>query len=684
MEEKKIPQAPRAFKKPHEVKVHGVTLRDDYFWLRDRGSPEVLDYLKAENAYLEEALKPTEEFQKKLYGEMLSRIKETDLSVPVRRGEYFYYSRIEQGWQYPLYARKRGSLESPEEILLDLNVLAQNSEYFSLGSFSVSSDHRLLLYSTDTTGAEQFTLRIRDLTEAKDRPESLADTGAGALWAEDGRTIFYTLLDEMKRPYKLMRHVLGTRPEEDVLVFHEKDDGFLISIEKTRDRKFLILNLSSKTSSEVHVLEADRPEGDFRLIHGREKNMEYTLEHESGRFLILTNDEAENFRLMEAPVSSPEKASWKELIAHRPQVRLEGLTVCRDYLVVFERFEGLIRIWVQHHPSGEAHYVDFDEPVYTVWEGSNPEFETRLLRFGYSSLVTPDSVFDYDLKTRSRELKKQQEVLGGYDPCLYRSERLKVPSHDGTLVPVSMVYRKDLKKTSAQPLLLYGYGSYGISIDPVFSSNRLSLLDRGFIFAIAHIRGGGDLGRPWYLNGKFLNKKNTFKDFIACAEYLIAQGVTSQDQLIISGGSAGGLLMGAVVNERPELFHGAILHVPFVDVINTMLDPSLPLTVPEYEEWGNPQDKNYFDLMLSYSPYDNIKAQNYPHMLVTGGLNDPRVQYWEPAKWTAKLREIKTDQHLLLMKIHMGAGHAGASGRYDYLKEVALDYAFIFHILKIL
>lgn len=681
MKDSRLPEPPRAAKKTRETVVHGVTLRDDYFWMRDRGSPEVTAYLNAENAYLDAVLKPTEHLQAELYKEMVARIKETDLSVPVRRGDYFYYSRTEKGRQYPVYARKFRSLDAAEEVLLDLNVLAGASEYFSLGAFSVSPDHRLLAYSTDFTGAEEYTLRVRELASGKDLEDQITGTASGAVWAEDGKTIFYTLLDEMKRPYKLMRHRLGTPASSDILVFHEKDEGFLLSIDKTRDRKFLVLSLGSKTSSEVHVLESDRPEGDFRLVHPREKNMEYGLEHYEGRFFILTNDQAENFRLVEAPAASPGKASWKEVLAHRPEVRLEGLTVCRGYLIVYERAMGLIRIWVRHLSDGQSHYVDFSEPVYTVWEGNNPEFETDTLRFGYSSLVTPDSVFDYNLHTKQRELKKQQEVRGGYDGSRYVSERLMAPSHDGVQVPISIVYRRDLKKEGPQPLLLYGYGSYGISIDPTFSSNRLSLLDRGFVFAIAHIRGGGDLGRPWYLDGKFLKKMNTFHDFIACAEFLIQRGLTSPEKLVISGGSAGGLLIGAVVNARPELFHGAILHVPFVDVINTMLDATLPLTVPEYEEWGNPAERNYFELMLSYSPYDNIRAQAYPHMLVTGGLNDPRVQYWEPAKWTAKLREHKKDDRLLLMKMHMGAGHAGASGRYDYLKEVALDYAFILYIM---
>lgn len=674
---------PAAKKITRETQVHGALLKDDYFWMRERANPEVLDYLKAENAYLESVLKPTEPLQKKLYEEMLSRIKETDLSVPVKRGNYYYYSRTEKGLQYPLYTRKKGSLDAPEELLLDLNLLAGKSEYFSLGAFGVSPDHQLLAYSTDFTGDETYTLHIKDLKTGNLLSDTIPNTASGIVWAEDNRTLFYTTLDEMKRPYQLFRHVLGTTPSSDVMVFHEKDETFLLGIDKTRDRRYLVLHLSSKTSSEVYVLESSKPEESFRLVQPREKNIEYALEHYEGSFFILTNDAAENFRLMQAPAEAPGKENWKEVLAHRPEIRLEGLSVCRDHLIVYERALGLIRIWVKHLPSGEAHHVAFPEPVYTVWEGNNPEFETSTLRFGYSSLVTPDSVYDYDLRSRARELKKQQEVLGGYDASRYESKRILIPSHDGVEVPVSLVYRKDLRKAGPQPLLLYGYGSYGISIDPTFSSNRLSLLDRGFIFAIAHIRGGGDLGRPWYLDGKFLKKKNTFKDFIACAEGLISKGYSNPGQLVISGGSAGGLLIGAVVNERPELFQGAILHVPFVDVVNTMLDPTLPLTVPEYEEWGNPEDKTYFDLMRSYSPYDNIKPQVYPHMLVTGGLNDPRVQYWEPAKWTAKLRELKKGENLLLLKMHMGAGHAGASGRYDYLKEIALDYAFLCFILGI-
>lgn len=676
-----IPEPPAAAKKKHETHVHGLTLSDDYYWLRQRASREVLDYLNGENRYTEDVMADTRELQEKLFQELVSRIKETDLSVPVRRGDYFYYSRTEKGKQYPTFCRRHGSLEAAEEVFLDMNELGAGREYLSLGVLAVSPDHRYAAYSTDTEGSEVYTLYIKDLTTGKIFPETIPNTATSAEWGEDNRTVFYVTLDETKRPYKLYRHVLGTDPAQDIEVFHEKDEGFFLSIDKTKDRRFLILDLSSKTTSEEYYLDAANPSGEFRIIQPRRERHEYSVEHHGNRFFIVTNDQARNFRLMETPDDRPGMENWKEVIAHREEVKLDRIEAFRGHLVVYERYKGLNRIQIRSLTNGDPHYIEFPEPVYTAWGGSNPEFESTLLRYGYSSLITPNSVYDYDMNGRTSELRKRQEVPGGYDPSLYVSERIYAAAPDGTEVPISLVHRRTLSRDAANPCFLYGYGSYGISMDPGFSSNRLALLDRGFVFAIAHIRGGGDLGRPWYEAGKLLNKKNTFTDFIACAEHLCRKGYTSPSKLVISGGSAGGLLMGAVLNQRPDLFYGCVMHVPFVDVLNTMLDKTLPLTVTEYDEWGNPEDRKYFDAIRSYSPYDNIRPQNYPHMLVTGGLNDPRVQYWEPAKWVAKLREMKTDRNLLLLKINMGAGHGGPSGRYDYLREIAFDYAFILKIL---
>jgi len=674
---------PIAKKISHETHIHGYVLQDPYYWMRDRKNPEVIDYLKSENIYTEHILNPTKNLQGKLYQEMLSRIKETDLSVPYRKGPYYYYSRTEKGKQYSIYCRKHKSLEAPEEVILDENELAKGNEYFDIGVLEMSPDHKRLAYSTDTKGDEIYTLLIKDLSTDENLKDEISNIGSSVEWAEDNVTIFYNTLDEAKRPYKLFRHKLGEEVSLDKEIYHEKDQKFSLSITKTKNHKYLILDLNSKTSSEVHYLRADTPLDKFKVILPREKDHEYSVEYHGEHFFILTNDQAKNFKLVKTPIAHTTKEHWEEVVSHRKDVLLDDFDVFRDFLVLYEREDGLPKIKVYQFSTRMGHYLAFDEAVYSAWEGNNPEFDSQTLRFGYSSLITPSTVYDYDMVQKTKELKKKQEVLGGYDPALYQSERMLVRSHDGKKVPLSVVYKKGLKKTGDQPCYLYGYGSYGIIIEPVFSSNRLSLLDRGFVFAIAHIRGGEDLGRPWYEDGKLQAKKNSFLDFIACAEYLIDEKYTSKDKLIISGGSAGGLLMGSVTNARPDLYKGVIMHVPFVDVVNTMLDATLPLTVTEYEEWGNPNEKLTFDYIRSYSPYDNIQKQRYPNIFVTGGLNDPRVQYWEPAKWTAKLRDLKTDKNLLLLKTHMGAGHSGPSGRYDYLREIAIDYAFIFHILGI-
>ncbi len=668
---------------PKVDNLHGERRVDNYFWLRERDNPEVIEYLEAENEYTEAMMKHTEEFQKQLYKELLGRIKETDLSVPVKIDDYYYYTRTEEGKQYSIHCRKKGSLDAQEEILLDQNVLAAGHEYFRIGTYSVSPDHQLLAYSTNTTGSEVYTLYVKDLSAGELLSDKIENTYYSVEWANDSKTIFYSILDESKRPYKLYRHTLGTDPAEDVLVYHEADESFFLRAHKTKSKAYLILNLGSATTSEVHYLEADNPSGNFRIIHPRQHEMEYYVVHHDERFFIMTNDDAKNFKLMEAPVADPAKKNWKEVIPHSDSVKIDAVDVFRNHLVVCERENGFKKIRISGIASGEVHYVDFPEPVYTFSGGWNPDFNSNLLRFNYTSLVTPRSVFDYDMNARTRELRKQDEVLGGYDPSLYQSERIFATTSDGTKVPVSLVYKKGMVRDGKNPLFLYGYGSYGSSIEPNFSLNRLSLLDRGFIFAMAHIRGGQEMGRYWYDQGKLLQKKNTFTDFIACADHLVAEKYTSSDKLVINGGSAGGLLMGAVTNIRPDLFKVVIAKVPFVDVINTMLDASIPLTTMEYEEWGNPNDREYFDYMLSYSPYDNTEAKNYPNMLITAGLNDPRVQYWEPAKWTAKLRALKTDNNVLLLKTNMGAGHGGASGRYDYLKEIAFEYAFVFDMLGI-
>ncbi len=663
--------------------VHGEVRLDNYFWLREKSNPEVIEYLEAENRYTEAVMQHTADFQEQLYQELLARIKETDLSVPEKMGDYYYYTRTEEGKQYPIYCRKKGSLEAEEEILLDQNALAKGHEYLEIGVYKISPNHQLLAYSTDTTGGESYTLCIKDLNTGQLLEDQIPDTYYSVEWANDNQTLFYTTLDAAKRPYKLYRHQLGSDPAADVLIYHETDESFFLDVSKTRSKAYLLMELENINTSEVHYLEADQPTGDFKVISPRQSELEYSVEHHSDQFLIVTNVDAVNFKLMRAPINNPSRENWEEVIPHRESVKLDSISAFQNHLVISEREGGLQKIRIRNLATSQEHTVDFPEPVYTVHQGRNPEFNTATLRFNYGSLVTPMSVFDYEMDERTRELKKQDEVLGGYDPSLYKSERIFAEAADGTPIPISLVYKKGLSKDGKNPLLLYGYGSYGINSDPYFSSNRLSLLDRGFGYAIAHVRGGEEMGRMWYENGKLLHKRNTFTDFIACAEHLIGENYTASDKLIIQGGSAGGLLMGAVTNMRPELFEIVIAKVPFVDVVNTMLDVSIPLTVIEYDEWGNPNEREFYDYIKSYSPYDNVEAKEYPHILVTAGLNDPRVHYWEPAKWTAKLRALKTGDNRLLLRIEMGAGHAGPSGRYDYLKEIAFEYAFIFDLLGI-
>jgi oligopeptidase B len=675
-----VPFAPLAPVVPRVETVHGEARVDDYFWLRDRTNPDVLAYLDAENRYTRAVMQHTEALQEQLFQEMRGRIKETDLSVPERIDGYFYYSRTEIGGQYPILCRRRGSLEAPEEILLDQNPLAADHLYFRLGASEVSPDHRLLAYSVDTSGAEEFTLYIKDLTTGELLAERIEKTSHGLAWANDSRTLFYTVLDEARRPCRLYRHVVGHDPSRDPLVYFEPDPAFFLDVSRTRSRKYLLLDVSSHSTSEVHFISADHPEEPFRLVQPRRAGVEYTVTHHGDRFFITTNDAAPNFRLVQAPVERPSKEHWTPVLPYCPQIKLDSSDAFRQHLVIYERAAGLRQIRVLHLETGADHLIPFPEPVYTVRAHANPEFDTTLLRFTYTSLVTPSSVVEYDLSLHTWTVRKQTEVRG-YDPSLYRSERRFATAPDGAQVPVSLVYRVPLQLDGRRPLHLSGYGAYGLSYDPAFSSNSLSLLDRGFVVAIAHVRGGDEMGRAWYEGGRLLQKRSSFTDFIAAAEYLVAEGFTSSDRLVISGGSAGGLLMGAVTNLRPELFRVVLAEVPFMDVVNTMLDASLPLTVIEYDEWGDPNDPAAYSYIRSYSPYDNIEPKDYPHMLVTGGLNDPRVAYWEPAKWTAKLRAQKTDRNRLLLRTNMGAGHGGASGRYDLLREMAFKYAFILDVL---
>ncbi len=673
--------APVAKIVPHPITANGDSRVDNYFWLRNREDPDTLKYLEAENRFTEASMKPAAALQSTLYDEMLGRIQQTDLSVPTRRDDYFYYTRTEEGKQYAIYCRKHGSLQAPEEVLLDGNAMAEGHKYFRVGNFVASPNHKLLAYSIDFDGDELYTIHVKDLSTGELLADEIPNTYYSLEWSSDNATFFYTVLDAAKRPYKVFRHSLGV--QQDTLVYHETDERFTVELAKTSSREYVLININSSLTSEVRYVRADHPTDVFREILPRVQGTEYDVTHHGTSWFIRLNDAARTFRVVEAPVKDPSRPHWKEIIAKRDDVTVEDLTAFKDYFVVEERDRGLTKIRIQDFATGHTHYIDFPEPVYTAGLGANAQYDTKTLRFVYTSLVTPDSVFDYNMQTRERELKKQQVVLGGYDPTQYTSERIYATAPDGIQIPISLVYKKGFAKNGRGPALLYGYGAYGISIDPSFGSDRLSLLNRGFVYAIAHVRGGADLGKPWHEDGRLLKKRNTFTDFIAAAEYLIAQKYTSSDRLAIMGGSAGGLLMGAVTNLRPDLFAAVVATVPFVDSLNTMLDASLPLTVGEYEEWGNPNDPQYYGYMKSYAPYENVAAKSYPNILVTAGLNDPRVSYWEPAKWVARLRASKKDDHLLLLKTNMGSGHFGASGRYEHLKETAFNYAFILTTLGV-
>jgi len=670
-------EIPRAKKLPVTRTVHGVELKDEYAWLREKESPETIAYLEAENAYMKEFMAPTQGLQDQLYTEMVARIKEDDQSVPYKKDHYWYYTRMETGKGYAIHCRKFESLEAEEEILLDENELAEGTDFFDLGDLEVSPNEFLMAFTVDTEGNERYALYVKDLKTGEIKAEKAVNISPEIEWANDNATIFYITLDaQTHRPNHLYRYQIGSE-ESGTLVWEEPDEAFFLNLYKTKDERYFFLYIGSNITTEMYYFSADEPLAEPKLFQERRHDIEFGVEHHEGWFYIYTNDNALNFRLMRAEAGEADRDKWEEVIPHDPEVKIDTMDVFKDYLVVYLRRSGLKSILVRNLRTGAEYDVPFNEPVYTVWHGTNLEFDSTVLRFNYSSLTVPTSVYDFDLLTQERRLLKQQAVLGEFDATKYVSERHFAPSEDGTLIPVSIVYRKDMRREGPQPLYLYAYGSYGVTVDPYFRSTRLSLLDRGMIFAIANIRGGGALGEGWYRGGKFLKKKKTFEDFIGAAEFVIGKGYTDANQLAVGGGSAGGMLMGAVANDRPDLFKAVVAHVPFVDVINTMLDPTLPLTVPEYDEWGNPAEKEYFDYMLSYSPYDNVRAQAYPEMLVTAGLNDPRVHYWEPAKWVARLRDRKTDDKVLLLKTNMDSGHQGASGRYEHLKEVAFDYAFL-------
>ncbi|MBN2698602.1 MAG: S9 family peptidase [Bacteroidales bacterium] len=671
-------EPPVAKKNPHELTMHGHTRIDNYYWLNDRDNPGVIAYLEAENAYREAMMRETEDLQKLLYEEMIGRIKQTDMSVPYKDNGYFYYVRHEEGREYPIYCRKKGSLEADEEVMLNVNDMAEGFEYYQVQGLSVSPDNRFLAYGVDTVSRRKYTIYIKDLFTGALLKDHIPLTTGGSTWANDNQTLFYTKKDEETlRSYAVYKHRMGSGSSGDELVYEETDETFSTHVHKTKSKKYIVISSSSTLTDEYRFLEAAKPDEAPRVIQPRIRGIEYSVSHHGDYFYILTNMDARNFRLMRTPVDKTEKEHWEEVIPHQEDVMLEGIELFDDFLALDERKEGLNRLRIIRWDNGSEHYIDMEEAVYTAGISVNPDFDSHLLRYSYSSLTTPPSVYDYNMDTREKTLLKRQEVLGDFDPENYTGGRVYATSGDGKKIPISYVHRKGIEMDGSSPLLLYGYGSYGITMDPGFNPARLSLLDRGFIYAIAHVRGSQVYGRPWYEDGKLLKKMNTFTDFNDCAEYLIEQKFTNPEKLFAMGGSAGGLLMGAVINLQPELYKGVIAAVPFVDVVTTMLDESIPLTTSEYDEWGNPNDEVYYHYMLSYSPYDNVEAKDYPNMLVTTGLHDSQVQYWEPAKWVAKLRDMKTDDNLLLMYCNMDTGHGGASGRFERYRETAMEYAFL-------
>jgi oligopeptidase B len=671
---------PKAEKIAKELKAHDDIRIDNYYWLNNPEDEKVINYLKEENEYYESMTAHTKKFKEDLFEEMKARIKEDDESVPYKLNGYYYITRYEIGKDYPIYTRKKGSLEATEEILFDVNEMAKDYSYYNLTGLNVSEDNKLVSFGVDTLSRRKYDIYIKNLETGEIYPERIPLTTGSATWGSDNKTLFYTRKDEKTlRADRIYRHTLGTDPIADELVFTEDDDTFNTYVYKTKSKKFIVIGSYSTLTSEFRVLRADRPTGDFKIFQPRERGLEYSISHYGNNWYVLTNkDKALNFKLMKTSEDKTSKENWEDMIPHRDDVLLEDIDIFKDYLVVSERNNGLTKLRIKKWKGKEDYYLPFDNETYTAFTTQNPEFDTKILRYGYNSLNTPASVIDFNMETKEKTVLKETEVLGGkFDKDNYETERLWATAADGTKIPMSVIYRKGIKKDGKNPTLVYGYGSYGATIDPYFSSVRLSLLDRGFIFAIAHVRGGEYMGRKWYEDGKLLKKKNTFTDFIDASKYLVEQGYTSPEHLYASGGSAGGLLMGAVINMAPHLYNGVIASVPFVDVVTTMLDDSIPLTTGEYDEWGNPNEVEYYNYMKSYSPYDNVEAKAYPNMLVTTGLHDSQVQYWEPAKWVAKLRDLKTDNNTLLLQTNMDAGHGGASGRFEALKEVAMDYAFL-------
>lgn len=671
---------PKAKKIPKELVKHDDVRLDNYYWLNDKENKDVISYLEAENTYYDFLTKHTKDFQESLFQEMKGRIKEDDSSVPYKLNGYWYSTRYVIGGEYPLYSRFKQNLEATEEIIFNCNDMAKGHDYFSLGGIAISPNNKLAAFGVDTVSRRQYTLQIKDLKTGLILDDKIENTTGGGVWANDNQTLFYTRKDPVTlRSDKIYKHKLGTPTSEDVLIFHEKDDTFSTFVYRTKSKKYLVIGSFSTLTSEFQILSTDNPDGEFEVFSPRERGLEYTIFHYEDSFYILTNkDKAENFKLMRTSEEETSSEHWQEFIAHREEVLLEDIDIFKEYYVLSERENGLNKIRIIRWDGSGEYFLTFKSETYTAYVGSNPDFDTEILRYSYNSMSTPSSVIDFNMRTKAKEIKKEQEVLGGlFDKDNYKEERRWATARDGVKVPMSLVYRKDTVLTENTPILQYAYGSYGSTIDPYFSTVRLSLLDRGFVFAIAHIRGGEYLGRRWYETGKLLKKKNTFTDFIDCSKFLIAQKMTSASHLYAMGGSAGGLLMGAIINMQSDIYNGVIAAVPFVDVVTTMLDDSIPLTTGEYDEWGNPNEKEYYDYMKSYSPYDNVIAQEYPNMLVTTGLHDSQVQYFEPAKWVAKLREIKTDNHILLMNTNMEAGHGGASGRFESLREVAKEYAFL-------
>ena len=678
--------APVAKILPKQLKKHNQVRTDNYFWLNDRENPEVIDYLNQENAYYDAMTAHTKDFQKALFEEMKGRIKEDDQSVPYLYNGYYYITRYEKGQDYPIYSRKKGNLDAKEEILFDCNELAKGHTFFQLGGLSVSPDNRFASFGVDTVGRRIYTIQIKNLETNEILSDVIENSTGGSVWANDNHTFFYTRQDKVTlRANQIFKHKLGTTADKDVLVYEEKDDTFNVSVGKEKSKKYIVIGAESTLTTEYRILNSDTPDGDFKVFQPRVRGLEYSISHFGDSFYILTNkDKATNFKLMKTPENATEKKHWKEVLAHREDVLIEDIEIFSNYLVVEERSNGLNHIRIMPWSGEGEYYLPFGSETYNAYTTTNVDFDTDILRYSYQSMATPSSVIDFNMKTKVKEIKKEQAVLGGqFDKNNYVEERVWATAKDGVKVPISLVYRKDLKKNGSNPLLQYAYGSYGVTMEPYFSTTRLSLLDRGFIYAIAHIRGGEDLGRQWYEDGKLLKKKNTFTDFIDCSQFLIKEKYTSPAHLYAEGGSAGGLLMGAVVNMAPELYHGVIAQVPFVDVITTMLDDSIPLTTGEYDEWGNPNKKEYYDYMVSYSPYDNVKEQVYPNLFVSTGLHDSQVQYWEPAKWVAKLRTHKKGNTKLYLHTNMDAGHGGASGRFEALKELAKEFAFLLDLEEI-